>query len=108
MKQIEEQEDEGIIRFSKHPKLEDVDSNEGICCVIISEYLKAIDPERYFVTTGEAIQKMDAMIKDANDFLKAAKKLRKKMLKAKSSSKYLETGWEDGILVLKQKNLRIK
>lgn len=107
MKQIENQEEEKV-RFSKYPKLDDHDSNRGVCCVIVSEYLKTLDPERYFLTTGEAIQKMDALINDANDFLKAAKKLKKAMLRAKSSSKYLETGWEDGILVLKQKNLRIK
>lgn len=105
---IEEDEDSEDTRFSKYPKLDDSDSNKGICCVIISEYLKIIDPEKYFVTTGEAIQKMDSMINDANNFIKAAKKLKKSMLKARSNSKYLETGWEDGILVLKQKNLRIK
>lgn len=109
-KQSEEEEFEepSESRYSKYPKLEDIDSNQGICCLIISEYLKTIDPERYFITTGEAIHKMDIMIKDANDFIKAAKKLKKSMIKAKASSKYLETGWEDGILVLKQKNLRIK
>lgn len=108
MKQIENKEDEEQTRFSKYPKLDDSDSNKGACCVIISEYLNSIEPEKYFITTGEAIQKIDILIEDINKLLKSAKKFRKSLIKAKGSSKYLETGWEDGVLILKQKNLRIK
>lgn len=107
MKQKQKQEEEQV-RFSKYPQLSDHDSNKGICCVIISDYLKPINPKDYFLTTGEAIQKIDILINDINSLLKSAKKFKKNLVKAKASSKYLETGWEDGILVLKQKNLRIK
>lgn len=93
-------------RASKYPKLGEADCNDGVCCVIVSEHLSALDPARYFVTTGEAIEKMDKMLADAAEFIVRAKKLRKLLVKARSDSQYLETGWEDGVLILKQKNLR--
>ncbi len=99
-------EKEPIKRSSKYPKLGEAESNDGVCCVIVSDYLKPIDPSKYFITTGEALDKMDKILADAAQFIQDAKKLRKMFIKARSDSQYLETGWEDGILILKQKNLR--
>lgn len=93
-------------RSSKYPKLGEAECNDGACCVIVSEYLTTLDPSKYFITTGEALEKMDKMLNDATEFIVQAKKLRKLLLKARSDSQYLETGWEDGVLILKQKNLR--
>jgi hypothetical protein len=70
--------------------------------------LKTICPRDYFVTTGEAIVKIDYMIGQVKKLLVDAKKLRKNMVKSKSTSKYLETSWEDGILILRRKDSRPK
>jgi hypothetical protein len=93
-------------RASKYPKLGEAECNDGACCVIVAEHLTALDPSKYFVTTGEAVEKIDKILEDAAEFIVRAKKFRKLLIKARADSKYLETGWEDGVLILKQKNLR--
>lgn len=97
------------MRASKYPRLgEDPKEKDpsGVFCFIVSEHLPYIDPSRYFITTGEAIEKVDKLIEDGLEYVKRARKLKRLLLNARGDSKYLETGWEDGIIVLKQKNLR--
>ena len=75
--------------------------------VLIDEY-KGVNPRDFFITTGEAIVKLDHTIKCTRNLLESLKKLRAKMIKSKSTSKYLETSWDDGILVVKRKDVRSK
>ncbi|MBD3407280.1 MAG: hypothetical protein GF411_14275 [Candidatus Lokiarchaeota archaeon] len=75
--------------------------------VPIDQY-KAIDPRQYFVTTGEAIIKIDQLIGDLKNLQSNIKKLRTRLLKAKSESKYLETAWEQNKLIVKRKDPRRK
>lgn len=70
--------------------------------------LQAVDPKQYFITTGEAITKMDYIIKQIQSLMEEARKLRKRMLKSKGDSKYLETSWENGSLIVKRKDPRNK
>ena len=70
--------------------------------------LKSIIPKDYFVTTGEAIVKLDYMINDIQTLLKESRKLKKKLERSKGDSKWLETTWEDNQLIVKKKDARIK
>jgi len=61
---------------------------------------------QYYITTGEAILKLDKYVEHLQDRLKKARKLRQKLMKSKGGSKYLETAWESESLVCKQKDPR--
>ena len=96
-------------RASRYPRVGETPQEgdpKGVWCLILEEHLHPIDTTRYFLPTGEATEKMDKLIQDGLDFVKAARKLKRLLVKARADSKYLETGWENGVLVLKQKNLR--
>ena len=71
----------------------------------IEEY-KKIDPRYYFITTGEAIVKVDVLLDDLKELTKEVKKLKKECEKIKGDSDYLETCWEDNKLILKKKEKR--
>jgi len=75
--------------------------------VPIDTYTK-VDPKQYFITTGEAIVKMGVLLKDLANLTKEMRKLQKQMVKTKGDSDYLETCWEDGKLLIKKKDRRIK
>lgn len=75
--------------------------------VLIDEY-KKIDPKQYFITTGEGTVKVKVLIDDIKVLLKEAQKLQKQLIKTKGESDYLETCWEDGKLIMKKKERRIK
>jgi hypothetical protein len=75
--------------------------------VPIDEYHEIVF-RSYFITTGEATTKIDVLIEDLNEALKEAKKLKKELIKTKGECDYLETCWEDGDLIVKQKIKRGK
>jgi hypothetical protein len=70
--------------------------------------LPVVDPKSFFITTGEAVVKTDYMIEQIQNLLKEVRALRKKLLKSKEESKYLETCWENGVLIVKRKDPRKK
>lgn len=72
----------------------------------LDETIPPIQASRYFITTGEAIQKMDKLIEDIRERLKAAHKFRKQLSVNKGASKYLETTREGSTLLCKQKDPR--
>lgn len=60
----------------------------------------------YFITTGEATVKIAKYIEHLHDRLKKAQMLKRRMLKSKGASKYLETTWDENKLICKQKDPR--
>lgn len=69
--------------------------------------IRTIVPKDYFITTGEAIIKLDVLIGDLQETLKKAKSFKKKLIKTKGSSKWLETGWDgSGNLLVRKKEAR--
>ena len=72
------------------------------------EELNVVVPKDYYVTTGEAVKKLDVLIEDTQELLKQAKRLKKKMLQSKGESVYLETSWVDHTLICKRKDPRNK
>lgn len=72
-------------------------------------HLQEIIPENYFVTTGEAIAKLEYMMEQIKGLSKECKKLKKKLEKTKGDSQWLETHWEgSGVLLVKKKDSRSK
>ena len=70
--------------------------------------LDGINPKDYFITTGEAVTKTDQLINDLSELLKNVRKLKKNLLKSRAESKYLETSWVNGRLIVKRKDPRRK
>lgn len=84
------------------------DFDEDVYTMVIDDLIGTLDPNDYFITSGEAIQKVKQLEKDAWRLAGEARKLVKLMEQAKGSAKYLEVTWEEGILTLKRKNPRKK
>lgn len=82
---------------------------EGIYELKLIEFLQAIDPKTYFVTSGEAVQKAKKLERDLWVMAGKARQLRTLLEKARGPAVYLETEWQEGArLVLKRKNPRVK
>lgn len=71
----------------------------------IDEYAQ-IDPKKYFITTGEAIVKINVLLDDLRQLSKDINKLKKLLVKTKDESDYLETCWCGGKLLVKKKDKR--
>jgi len=67
-----------------------------------------VNPKDYFVTTGEAVTKTDQLLKDLAALQKDVRRFKQKLLKARAESKYLETCWVNGRLIIKRKDPRRK
>lgn len=64
----------------------------------IRETFPTIDPFKYYVTSGEAIQKTEKLISDIQEQLANLILFKKMLLEARGPSKYLEmTKCEDGV-----------
>ena len=81
--------------------------SKKVWVVPIDQYV-CIDPKQYFITTGEATVKIDVVINDVSELLKSLKKLKKQLEKVKDDADYLETAWDNGDLVVKQKYKRTR
>jgi hypothetical protein len=80
---------------------------DGIWELVLSNFISPIDPKKYFVTSGEAVQKAKKLEEDIWSLAGKARSLRKLLEKARSPAVYLETEWMDGSrLILKRKNPR--
>jgi len=71
-----------------------------------NEGFKAIDPVQYFTTSGEAVRKTEILCNDLRACLNVANRLMNIFKALKGPSKYLETQWESGKLLIKIKNPR--
>lgn len=79
----------------------------------ISDFIKElgkikIDSEQYFVTSGEAIKKIEQLIKDCSNLSIKAKSLRNLLYKAKGAARYMETHRENSRIIVKCKSPRKK
>lgn len=82
---------------------------QGVWCLDIMNFhnqLKLIDPKAYFITSGEAVIKAQKLCSDLESACKITKKLVYILKAMRGGSKYLETQWENGMLLLKTKNQR--
>lgn len=75
----------------------------------ISRYISgAIDPRRYFITSGEAAIKARRLEKDLFQAAGRARALAHALEKVRSNADYLETFWDDRKLLVKRKFRRRK
>ncbi len=77
-----------------------------LCLATFHEDLKAIDPQAYFITSGEAVIKAKRMYEDLQAAMVATKKLIGILEHLKGDAKYFETQWDMNRLLLKKKNPR--
>jgi len=86
------------IRYDNHKK--------KVWHLEISDFLKAVDPHRYFVTTGEAVRKARQLEQDLLEAYQKAKLMADILEAVRAPNVYLETRWENGNLLLIAKNPR--
>ena len=79
---------------------------DGIFHLVMKDFMSAIDPNTYFITSGEAIAKAEKLEKDIWLMAGKARQLKNMLKKARGPAVYLETEWNDGRLLLKRKNPR--
>jgi len=72
----------------------------------VEKYLKKIDPKDYYQTSGEAVEKMESLIRDLQEQLVSAKQLHNQLIKIRGRNKYLETEADKNGTILKIKNPR--
>lgn len=85
------------------------DKQKGVFELIVDEFVKTIDPNRYYVTSGEAVAKAEALEKDLWRAAGDARRLVKILKETRGEALRLECGWSgEGRLILKQKNPRKK
>lgn len=70
--------------------------------------LKTIDPNKYFITTGEAIRKTERLVEDYIEMVNKAKRLLAVLEKVKGNNEYLETRHQESTLIVLAKNSRKK
>jgi len=81
---------------------------DGVWELILSEFVSAIDPKNYFVTSGEAVQKAKKLEEDLFKMAGKARKLRYALEKARQPAVYLESEYTEVGLIIKRKNPRNK
>lgn len=69
-------------------------------------FVKKIDPDDFFATSGEATLKARKLEKDLFKMAGRARKLVNQLEKLKGEDVYLEMTWHEGRLILKAKNPR--
>lgn len=72
----------------------------------ISKSLPAIDPAAYFITSGEAVDKAEKLVKDLYSLAVKARAFRDCLKKSRGKKKYLETTRENKRLLVKAKDPR--
>jgi hypothetical protein len=70
--------------------------------------LEVLDPNSYFVTSGEAVKKGEKLVKDAYSLAVKCRSFLNKLKKCRGKKKFLETAREDGRLLVKGKDPRSK
>lgn len=79
---------------------------QGVWEFDLDDFVKPIEPKKYFVTTGDAVCKTKRLISDIENLLSDSKKMLEILEKIRGSNVYLETRWENGKLLLLIKNPR--
>jgi hypothetical protein len=118
--------------IGEHPSIFELDIKSLVSFINPSSYnlnIEGIDPEQYYITSGDAIQKAMALERDIKDHLKniksmtqtkklakyeqqvrkaltQTKKLIKYLILARGDKKFLETEWDNHVLYLTPKNPR--
>lgn len=72
----------------------------------LTDFIGSVDPNDYFVTSGEATLKARKLEADLFQAAGRARKLVNTLKKLKDTNVYLESSWHDGRLILKAKNPR--
>lgn len=72
----------------------------------VDNFVESIDPNDYFVTSGEAVIKARKLEADLFQAAGKARKLVNTLKKLKDTNVYLESSWHDSRLILKAKNPR--
>lgn len=81
----------------------------GVWELNISDFnLKAIDPLKYYLTTGDLIIKTAVLEKDLFRSAIMARKMKDILIKLKDKSVHLESRWENGRLIAMKKDPRKK
>lgn len=89
----------GKTRREHHPK--------NVFELVVEEHITAIDPKRYFMTSGEAVAKAAKLEQDLWQAAGQARKLLKLLTEARGDAKWLESSWNgERRLILKKKNPR--
>lgn len=65
-----------------------------------------INPSNYYITSGEAVCKAEQLIKDLQEMLRNTKVLHKHLALLRGDNKYLETEYQNKLVILKVKNPR--
>lgn len=114
-------------KSTPHPKIGETpgpDDQPGVFCLILEEWFDVkptqckhpgcepikttVNAFNYFITSGEAVQKVERLNQDAWKFAGRCKALLTALKKAKGESQYLEITSEDGMLVCRRKDPRNK
>jgi len=75
--------------------------------LVVSDFLKKIDPKDYFCTTGDAVIKARKLEHDLFKAAGVARKLANTLEnKLRADNVYMETQWQNGRLLVKAKNPR--
>lgn len=97
-------------KFCKLGEVRKEHQPDGIYTLIMKEFMMPIDPNTYFITSGEAVAKAERLEKDIWLMAGKARQLKNLLKKARGPAVYLETerGLEDQTIILKRKNPRNK
>jgi len=90
----------------KDLQTDEIETTGNIHKLDISKYAKAIDPSKYFYTSGDAICKTEKLIEDMQELLRNAKKLHAELIALRGDNKYLETEFDNGLVTIRIKNPR--
>lgn len=81
---------------------------QGVWQLNVADFLKPIDPSRYYVTSGEAVTKARRLEQDLFEAAGDARRLANILQRLRGESTYLETQWYDGKLLVIRKDPRSK
>lgn len=86
--------------------LNEIETTGNIHRLDIAQYVKAIDPTKYFHTSGDAICKTEKLIEDLQELVRNAKRLYAELVTIRGDNKYLETEFDNGSVIIRIKNPR--
>lgn len=79
---------------------------KGVWKLTPSLWVKQVNPSDFYETSGEAIEKAEALIKELQQQLCGAKNLHRVLVQARGQNKYLESERDHNEVILKIKNPR--
>lgn len=98
-----------VVNDINNPEFRLEEHKPGAWELKINDFLKPIDPAKYFVTSGEAVRKTEALKDDLLKALSGVFALKEVLEKLKGGSLYLETQHhQGGRLIVIKKDKRVK